>query len=111
MKAAGDVADDASREPRAIFRGLGEFLQGTYGYFVSGEFIGDVLASLAGGVSWDSLLSGSDPRRAPDAAVARGRKAFLDEEAVSRIKRQDTAITLTRNALRYVVFAIVALVV
>ena len=41
----------------------------------------------------------------------RRQEGFLDEEAVSRIKRQDTAITLTRNALRYVVFAIVALVV
>ena len=44
---AGDVAEDASREPRSIFKGLGEFLQGTYGYFVSAEFIGDLLASLA----------------------------------------------------------------
>jgi small conductance mechanosensitive channel len=41
----------------------------------------------------------------------RRRGRFLDAEAVARIKRQDTAITLTRNALRYVIFAIVALVV
>src|SRR5829696_7568925 len=47
VKGAGDVAADASREPRSIFKGLGEFLQGTYGYFVSGEFIGDLIASLA----------------------------------------------------------------
>src|SRR5918993_5184266 len=44
---AGDMAADASREPRSIFKGLGEFLQGTYGYFLSGEFIGDLIASLA----------------------------------------------------------------
>ena len=109
-EAAGDVAKDASREPRAIFRGLGEFLQGTYGYFVSGEFIGDLLASLAVvflGILFYRVLTHGVPR------ILRWRRqeGFLDEEAVSRIKRQDTAITLTRNALRYVVFAIVALVV
>jgi small conductance mechanosensitive channel len=107
---AGDVAADASREPRAIFRGLGEFLQGTYGYFFSGEFIGDLLASLAVvvlGILFYRVLRHGVPR------ILRWRRqeGFLDEEAVSRIKRQDTAITLIRNALRYVIFAIVALVV
>jgi small conductance mechanosensitive channel len=34
---------------------------------------------------------------------------LLDAESVARIKRQDTAITLIRNALRYVIFVIVAL--
>ena len=41
----------------------------------------------------------------------RRNRVLLDEEAVARIKRQDTAITLIRNALRYVVFVIVALVI
>jgi small conductance mechanosensitive channel len=41
----------------------------------------------------------------------RRRRSLLDAEAVARIKRQDTAITLVRNALRYVIFAFVALVV
>ena len=67
---AEDVARDASREPRAIFKGLGEFLEGTYGYFFSAEFIGDLLASLAVVVSWDPVLPGSDARSAPDPAVA-----------------------------------------
>ena len=39
----------------------------------------------------------------------RGLREFLDAEAVNRIKRQDTAITLIRNALGYVIFAIVTL--
>ena len=40
----------------------------------------------------------------------RGRaEDLLDAESVARIKRQDTAITLVRNALRYVVFIIVVL--
>ena len=108
--AATDAATDASREPRAIFRALGEFLEGTYGYFISAEFVGDLLASLAVlflGIVFYRLLTQGLPR------ILRWRRqeGFLDEEAVSRIKRQDTAITLTRNALRYVVFAIIALVV
>jgi len=107
---AGDVATDAAREPRSIFKGLGEFLQGTYGYFLSGEFIGDLIASLAVvflGLLFYRVLTHGLPR----ILRWRRREDFLDEEAVTRIKRQDTAITLTRNALRYVVFAIVALVV
>ena len=108
--AAKDAAKDASREPLAIFKGLGEFLEGTYGYFISAEFVGDLLASLAVvflGIVFYRLLTQGVPR------ILRWRRqeGFLDEEAVSRIKRQDTAITLTRNALRYVVFAIIALVV
>ena len=108
--AAKDVAEDASREPRALFRGLGDFLEGTYGYFISAEFVGDLLASLTVvflGIVFFRLLTQGVPR----ILRWRRREGFLDEEAVSRIKRQDTAITLTRNALRYVVFAIVALVV
>ncbi len=36
-------------------------------------------------------------------------EASLDAAALARIKRQDTAVTLIRNTLRYVVFSIVAL--
>ena len=39
----------------------------------------------------------------------RRRAGLLDAEAVARVKRQDTAITLIRNALRYVIFVIVVL--
>jgi moderate conductance mechanosensitive channel len=41
----------------------------------------------------------------------RSRESGLDEDAVARIKRQDTAITLMRNALRYLVFVIVVLII
>src|SRR5688572_5785793 len=110
VKDAGDVARDVARQPLSIFKGLREFLQGTYGYFVSGEFIGDLLASLAVvflGILFYRVLTHGVPRL----LRWRRQEGFLDEEAVSRIKRQDTAITLTRNALRYVIFSIVALVV
>ena len=39
----------------------------------------------------------------------RRREEPLDEEAVARIKRRDTAITLMRTALRYVILIVVAL--
>ena len=108
---AGDAAKQATREPRAIFNGLREFLEGTYGYVFGPNFIGDVLASVAVvflGLVFYRLMTRGVPR------VLRWRRrqeGLLDEEAVARIKRQDTAITLTRNALRYVIFSIVALVV
>ena len=107
---AKKVAEDAAREPLSIFKGLREFLESTYGYFVSPDFVGDVLASVAVvflGLLFYRVMTRGIPR------VLRWRRqqeAFLDAEAVARIKRQDTAITLTRNALRYVIFAIVALV-
>ncbi|HEY0127849.1 MAG TPA: mechanosensitive ion channel family protein, partial [Rubrobacteraceae bacterium] len=101
----------AAREPLSIFKGIGGFLDSTYDYFISPDFIGDVVASVAVvflGLIFYRILTRGIPR------VLRWRRRrgrFLDAEAVARIKRQDTAITLTRNALRYVIFAIVALVV
>ena len=108
---AKEVAKDAAREPLSIFKGIGGFLDSTYDYFISPDFIGDVVASVAVvflGLIFYRILTQGIPR------VLRWRRRrgrFLDAEAVARIKRQDTAITLTRNALRYVIFAIVALVV
>ncbi|HEV2745280.1 MAG TPA: mechanosensitive ion channel family protein [Rubrobacter sp.] len=42
---------------------------------------------------------------------SRRREEPLDEESVAKIKRRDTAITLVRTALRYVVLIVVALLV
>ncbi|MGH3148667.1 MAG: mechanosensitive ion channel family protein, partial [Rubrobacter sp.] len=74
-------------------------------------FVGDILASMTVvflGLVFYRLLTQGVPRIL---RWRRRRGGFLDEEAVARIKRQDTAITLIRNGLRYVIFAIVALVV
>ncbi len=108
---AKEVAKDAAREPLSIFKGIGGFLDSTYDYFISPDFIGDVVASVAVvflGLIFYRILTRGIPRVL---RWRRRRRRFLDAEAVARIKRQDTAITLTRNALRYVIFAIVALVV
>ncbi len=107
---AKKVATDAAREPLSLFKGIGDFLESTYGYFLSPDFIGDVVASVVVvflGHYVLRVLTRGIPRVL---RWRRRRRAFLDAEAVARIKRQDTAITLTRNALRYVIFTIVALV-
>jgi moderate conductance mechanosensitive channel len=108
---AKKVAKDATREPRAIFKGITDFLDSTYEYVTSAGFIGDVLASLVVvflGILFFRFMTRGIPRVLQ---WRRQREGVLDEEAVARIKRQDTAITLTRNALRYVIFIIVTLVV
>jgi small-conductance mechanosensitive channel len=107
---AKEVATDATRETRSIFTGIGGFLEDAYEYFVSPDFVGDVVASVAVvflGLLFYRVLTRGIPRVL---RWRRRRREFLDAEAVARIKRQDTAITLTRNALRYVIFTIVALV-
>ena len=108
---AGEAVGDASQESISIFQRISEFLQSTYGYLTSTEFIGNVIASVLvvflGLVAYRILTRGV-PRVL---RWRRRRREYLDAEAVARIKRQDTAITLTRNALRYVIFSIVVLVV
>jgi small-conductance mechanosensitive channel len=108
---AKKVAKGAAREPLSIFNGIKEFLDSTYNYITSAGFIGDILASLVVvflGLLFFRFMTRGIPRVLQ---WRRQREGLLDEDAVARIKRQDTAITLTRNALRYVVFIIVTLVV
>jgi len=106
------VAKSAAEEPMSIFEGLREFLQDVYGYILGPDFIGNVLASLLVtllGVVVFRILTRGVPRVLR--WRRRSRESLLDEEAVARVKRQDTAITLMRNALRYVVFIIVVLLI
>jgi moderate conductance mechanosensitive channel len=109
--AAGEAAGEASEESLAIFQGISEFLRSAYEYVAGPDFVGDLIASalvvLLGLVAYRVLTRGV-PRVL---RWRRRRREYLDAEAVARIKRQDTAITLTRNALRYVIFTIVVLVV
>lgn len=109
--AAGDAANDVAREPRSLFNGMSDFLESTYGYLTGPNFIGDILASVI--VVFLGLLAYRVLTRGVPKVLRwrRRQRDFLDAEAVARIKRQDTAITLTRNALRYLIFTIVVLVV
>ncbi|MDP9485113.1 MAG: mechanosensitive ion channel family protein, partial [Actinomycetota bacterium] len=108
---AGEAAEEVANEPLAVFRAFNGFFEAAGGYIISPEFVGDILASVAVvllGLVLYRVLTRGVPRVL---RWRRRREGFLDAEAVARIKRQDTAITLTRNALRYVIFSIVALVV
>jgi len=102
--AVNETAEDAGRE---ISR-FQEFFGGFYDYLTSTEFVSNVIASaliiLLGVFAYRVLTHGL-----PRVLRWRRRRDLLDAEAVARMKRQDTAITLVRNALRYVIFLIVAL--
>ncbi len=104
--AVTDTAKDTSRELSRVQQFFGD----VYGYLTSTEFVGNVIASalvvVLGLVVYRVLTHG-----VPRVLRWRWRRAqdLLDAEAVARIKRQDTAITLIRNALRYVMFLIVVL--
>src|SRR5829696_767026 len=106
--AVSDTAQDAGQE---ISR-LQEFFSGVYDYFFSTDFLANVIASalvILFGLFAYRVLTHGVPRVLQ--WRRRSRESLLDEEAVARVKRQDTAITLIRNALRYVVFIIVVLVI
>jgi small-conductance mechanosensitive channel len=109
---AAEAADQTTRPFFDILGTIRDFLKATLDYLTSPEFLGNILASafvvILGLVAY-RLLTRGVPR------VIRWRRRrlddLLDSETVMRLKRQDTAITLLRNALRYVVFTIVALTV
>jgi small-conductance mechanosensitive channel len=104
--AVSDTAKDAGQEISRVQ----QFFTGIYDYFFSTDFLANVIASalviLFGLFAYRVLTHG-----VPRVLRWRRRRAedLLDAESVARIKRQDTAITLIRNALRYVIFIIVAL--
>jgi small-conductance mechanosensitive channel len=104
--AVSNTAEDAGQELSRVQK----FFASVYDYLTSTEFVGAVIASalviLLGLFAYRVLTHG-----VPRVLRWRRRRAenLLDAEAVARIKRQDTAITLIRNALRYVIFVIVVL--
>ncbi|HET6885897.1 MAG TPA: mechanosensitive ion channel family protein [Rubrobacteraceae bacterium] len=103
------VDDTAAGAGREISR-VQDFFTEVYDYLISTEFLANVIASvlviLIGLFVYRVLTHG-----VPRVLRWRRRRAedLLDAEAVARIKRQDTAITLIRNALRYIIFVIVVL--
>ena len=104
-RAAGDAVQSAGRDISRIQ----EFFANIYGYLFSTQFLSNVIASVVVvflGFFVYRVLTHGVPR------ILRWRRrgdGLLNAEAVARIKRQDTAITLIRNALRYTIFVVVAL--
>lgn len=109
---AAQAAGEATQETLGILSTIQNFFADALDYLTSTEFIGNVIASVVVvflGLFFYRALTRGVPR------VIRWRRRrredLLDPETIARLKRQDTAITLVRNALRYVVFVIIALFV
>lgn len=108
---AADASRKATEETRNLLDGIYGLYQAILDYVTSPEFVGNILASVfvvVLGIVAYRLLTHGVPRML---RWRRNRRKLLDAEAVARIKRQDTAITLIRNALGYVIFAVVTLFV
>lgn len=106
-----DTAQDTARETGGALGGVERFFENTYSYLTSAEFFGNLIATaivVVIGLATYRVLTHGVPRIL---RWRRGREEFLNAEAVARIKRQDTAITLIRNVLRYVAFAMISLFV
>ena len=107
---AGEAAEDVGQETKSELEQVGDFFGGIYDYLISAEFIANVIVTVIvvalGVVFYEALARG-----VPRILRWRRRGGAPDPELVARMKRQDTAITLVRNALRYLVFVIVALFV
>ncbi len=110
-EAAGKAAQEIPEETGTILGGVRDFFGSIAGYLVSPEFIANVVAT-AMVVVLATVLYRTVIRLIP--RILRWRRpdeAALDAHALARIKRQDTAITLIRNILRYATFTIVTLFV
>ena len=90
--------------------GVKELFDGTISYLNSPQFFANIIATvivISLSIIFYRVTIHLLPRilhwSRPD------NEASLDAAALARIKRQDTAVTLIRNTLRYVVFSIVAL--
>jgi small-conductance mechanosensitive channel len=104
-----EIGEEVVKEPVSVFKVINDFFASAFDYVTSPKFVSNVIASilvvLLGILLYRALTHGL-PRMLQ---WRRGREDLLDADAVARIKRQDTAITLIRNALSYVIFAVVAL--
>lgn len=110
LNRAGQGIRDTSDQAESRLGQIANSFRNVYEYFISVEFLANIIVTAlvaAFGILIYEVLTRGVP------LVLRWRRGrreeALDAEAIARMKRQDTAITLIRNALRYVIFAIVAL--
>jgi small conductance mechanosensitive channel len=111
IEGAGKAAQEIPQETGNILEmTVRNFFEGVVGYLISPTFIANVVATVIVFILATAfyrvavrliprVLRWSRPEN----------EASLDAVTLARIKRQDTAVTLVRNTLRYVTFAIVAL--
>lgn len=110
-EAATQGLEKTSRETQQTFLDeVGAFFTGVRDAIISPETIAKVIVAafvvVLGIIVYRALIYGV-PRVL--SWRRRHREEPLDEESVARIKRRDTAITLVRTALRYVILIVVAL--
>ncbi|MGI9050569.1 MAG: mechanosensitive ion channel family protein [Rubrobacteraceae bacterium] len=111
VKKAGAAAGEVGKRTGNRLEKVGAFFHGIYEYLVSAEFLANIIVAIiviALGVLSYAVLARGVPLIL---SWRREQRRPLDAEDIARIKRQDTAITLGRNALRYVIFLVVALFV
>lgn len=109
---AAEAAQDVNTRTQDFLNIAQSFFRSIGDYVTSPEFIAKLLASVvvatAGTLVYRLLTHGVPSilrwRR-------RRREGVLDAEAVARLKRQNTAVTLGRNALRYLIFTGIVLFV
>ena len=108
---AGAAAGEVGKRTGNRLEKVGSFFNGIYDYVISAEFLSNIIVTVI--VVVLGILSYAVLARGVPLLLSwrRERKSPLDAEDIARIKRQDTAITLGRNALRYVIFLLVALFV
>ena len=107
---AAQAAQDVNDETQRSLESINNLFESFVGYLTSPEFVAKVFASIvvtALGIFLYRLLTHGVPRILR--WRRRRREGVLDAEAVARLKRQNTAVTLGRNALRYLVFTGIAL--
>lgn len=112
IEEVGKAAQEIPTETRNALSGVTEFFGDIAFYLTSGVFVVNMVATIIVIVSATALyriIVRLIPRilrwSRPEDDEA------LDATALARIKRQDTAVTLIRQTLRYVTFALVALFV
>ena len=113
VQKAAETGKEVTEEADSILQQtLDSFYEGVVGYLTSPQFIVNLILTvlvIVLAVAFYRTAVHLTPRilrwRRPEDEEA------LDANTLARIKRQDTAITLVRHTLRYVVFAIVALLV
>lgn len=111
IESAGEGAAETAGETARILGEIVEPFRSFFGYLISAEFLANVIAAVIVvgiGVLFYAIIARLIPlilkwRRSDDET--------LDEEAIARIKRQDTAVTLIRNMMRYVIFAVIVLII
>ena len=112
VEEAAQAANDLNDETTERLGTVRAFFESVGAYVTSPEFVAKIIASVivaGAGIVIYRILTHGVPRILR--WRRRRRQRTLDAETVARLKRQNTAITLGRNALRYIIFLAVALFV